>query len=321
MGQKTDNKVMKQMQNLWNQKPNNRQHLSNDEINDMLSSDERVDKLYNMMKGKINEIGDTENGMYAIGQVAGRAYDRMFNSPRNKKVDGVVALDPKYGKVAQDAAYAAAGGYIQWQKNFEKVNGRKPSDKERQAYMQNYHNGGLDYGKPESERKGVVKLSESQLRGMIAECVKKVLAEDYYDDWKKKYEKKPRKGFDSDSVHSTIKMMTPQCQNPRKGFDSDSVHKVIKGMMGEGTSWDNDPSHDTESRIPSSYIGSSAGDIEQIKHNLENITNHIYSICKGLSNEDYSFGYMDANSKTTDVLRKMWPLVHELGDIWGYRFY
>lgn len=179
MGQKTDNKVMKQMQNLWNQKPNTRQHLSDDEINDMLSSDERVDKLYNMMKGKINEIGDTENGMYAIGQVAGRAYDRMFNSPRNKKVDGVVALDPKYGKVAQDAAYAAAGGYIQWQKNFEKVNGRKPSDKERQAYMQNYHNGGLDYGKPESERKGVIKLSESQLRGMIAECMKKVLSEKY----------------------------------------------------------------------------------------------------------------------------------------------
>ena len=44
MGQKTDNKVMKQMQNLWNQKPNNRQHLSNDEINDMLSSDERENK-------------------------------------------------------------------------------------------------------------------------------------------------------------------------------------------------------------------------------------------------------------------------------------
>ena len=73
MGQKTDNKVMKQMQNLWNQKPNTRQHLSDDEINDMLSSDERVDKLYNMKKGKINEIGDTENRMYAIGQVGGRA--------------------------------------------------------------------------------------------------------------------------------------------------------------------------------------------------------------------------------------------------------
>ena len=79
-----------------------------------------------------------------------------------------------------------------------------------------------------------IKLSENQLRGIIAESVKKVLAEDYYDDWRKKYEKKPRKGFDSDSVHSTIKMMTPQCQNPRKGFDSDSVHKVIKGMMKEG---------------------------------------------------------------------------------------
>ena len=148
MGQKKDNKVMKQMHNLWNQKSNKRQTLSNDEIDDMLSSDERVDKLYNMMKGKINEIGDTENGMYAIGQVAGRAYDRMLNSPRKKKSDGVVALDPKYGKVAQDAAYAGAGGYIQWQKNFEKVNGRKPSDKERQAYMQNYHNGVNDCKHP-----------------------------------------------------------------------------------------------------------------------------------------------------------------------------
>ncbi len=177
MGQKKDNKVMKQMHNLWNQKSNKRQTLSNDEIDDMLSSDERVDKLYNMMKGKINEIGDTENGMYAIGQVAGRAYDRMLNSPRKKKSDGVVALDPKYGKVAQDAAYAGAGGYIQWQKNFEKVNGRKPSDKERQAYMQNYHNGVNDYGKPESERKGVVKLSESRLRTIVAESVKKVLKE------------------------------------------------------------------------------------------------------------------------------------------------
>ena len=49
MGQKKDNKVMKQMHNLWNQKSNKRQTLSNDEIDDMLSSDERVDKLYNMM--------------------------------------------------------------------------------------------------------------------------------------------------------------------------------------------------------------------------------------------------------------------------------
>lgn len=180
MGQKTDNKVMKQMQNLWNQKPNNRQHLSDDEINDMLSSDERVDKLYHMMKGKINEIGDTENGMYAIGQVAGRAYDRMLNGVKKDVGGGAVALDPKYGKVAQDAAYAAAGGYMQWAKKFEKANGRKPTDKERQIYMQNYHNGSNDYGRTESERKGVVKLSESQLRGMIVECVKKVLKEYTY---------------------------------------------------------------------------------------------------------------------------------------------
>lgn len=129
------------------------------------------------MKQNINELGNTPDGMYALGQVAGRAYDRMLNSPRNKKVDGVVALDPKYGKVAQDAAYAAAGGYIQWQKNFEKTKGRKPTDKERQAFMQNNMNGLKDYGKPKSKWKGVVKLSESQLRTIVAESVKKVLNE------------------------------------------------------------------------------------------------------------------------------------------------
>ena len=148
MGQKTDNKVMKQMQNLWNQKPNNRQHLSNDEINDMLSSDERVDKLYNMMKGKINEIGDTENGMYAIGQVAGRAYDRMLNSPRNKNM-----------------------------------------------------------------KKNVIKLNENTLRQIVAESVRKVVEEDYYEDWKKKYEKKQRKGFSPKDADRTVKMMAAIAKN------------------------------------------------------------------------------------------------------------
>ena len=130
-----------------------------------------------MMKGKINEIGDTENGMYAIGQVTGRAYERMLNSPRNKKVDGVVALDPKYGKVAQDAASAAAGGYIQWEKKFKEKHGRKPTDDERHKFIQNYHNGSNDYGKSETERKGVVKINENTLKKIVAESVKKVLDE------------------------------------------------------------------------------------------------------------------------------------------------
>lgn len=69
-GKKTNNKVMKQMYNLWNQKPNTRQELSNDEIDDMLSSDERVDKLYNMMNGKVKENKHTirlnENALMQI---------------------------------------------------------------------------------------------------------------------------------------------------------------------------------------------------------------------------------------------------------------
>lgn len=134
-------------------------------------------KVMRQMKGKINEIGDTENGMYALGLVAGRAYDRMLNGVKKDVGGGAVALDPKYGKVAQDAAYAAARGYIRWKKRFEKVNGRTPTDKESQAWMQNHHNGCMDYGKPESKRKGVVKLSESQLRTIVAESVKKALNE------------------------------------------------------------------------------------------------------------------------------------------------
>lgn len=133
------------------------------------------------MKQSINEIGNTSQGMYALGQVAGRAYDRMFNGTKQSVGDGVVALNPKYGKVAQDAAYAAAGGYMDWRKRFKEQNGREPSDEEYRAWMQNYKNGCYDYGKPESEKRGIVKISESQLRNMIAESVKKVISE---LDWK-----------------------------------------------------------------------------------------------------------------------------------------
>lgn len=86
----------------------------------------------------LNEIGNTPQGMYALGQVAGRAYDRMFNGTKNSVGDGVVALNPKYGKVAQDAAYAAAGGYMDWKNKFKEQNGREPSDDEYRAWMQNY---------------------------------------------------------------------------------------------------------------------------------------------------------------------------------------
>lgn len=135
------------------------------------------------MKQTINEIGNTPQGMYALGQVAGRAYDRMFNGTKNSVGDGIVALNPKYGKVAQDAAYAAAGGYMDWRKKFKEQNGREPSDDEYRAWMQNYKNGSYDYGKPESEKRGVAKISESQLRNMIAESVKRTLKE-----WRVTYE-------------------------------------------------------------------------------------------------------------------------------------
>ena len=49
------NKVMKQTYKLWNQKPNRRQHLSDDEINNILSSDEKTDKAYKMIKGGMAE--------------------------------------------------------------------------------------------------------------------------------------------------------------------------------------------------------------------------------------------------------------------------
>lgn len=129
------------------------------------------------MKQSINEIGNTPQGMYAIGQVAGRAYDRMLNGTKKSVGDGVVALNPKYGKVALDAAHAAAGGYMDWRKRFKEQNGREPSDEEYRAWMQNYKNGSYDYGKPESEKRGIVKISESQLRNMIAESVKGILNE------------------------------------------------------------------------------------------------------------------------------------------------
>lgn len=280
MGQKTDNKVMKQMHSLWNQQHNREQALSDKNLSDDERTaraikakkvqsgwketddwdDDKINKAYDMLKEKLNEIGDTEKGQYALGQVAGRAYDRMLNGKKKSVGDGVVALDPKYGKVAQDAAYAGAGGYIQWEKKFKEKHGRKPTDDERHKFMQNHHNGCHDYGKPESERKGVVKVNESQLRKVIAECVKSVLTEDAYYD----------------------------------------------GRYGE-------------SRIPSSYIGDAMGQIDMVRHRLSNLTDHVYSICNGMSDEEYAYGYMDSSSKTIDVLRKIWPLLKELCEIWGYR--
>lgn len=158
-----------------------------------------------MMKGNINEIGDTENGMYAIGQVASRAYDRMLNSPRNKKTDGVVALDPKYGKVAQDATHAAVGGYMDWRKKFKEQNRREPSDDEYRAWMQNYRNGFNDYGKPESERKGIVKVNETQLCKMIAESVKNVLSERYLEPGTADYK--------TDKIAKELKRFYPQYED------------------------------------------------------------------------------------------------------------
>ena len=189
------------MHSLWNQQHNREQALSDKNLSDDERTaraikakkvqsgwketddwdDDKINKAYDMLKEKLNEIGDTEKGQYALGQVAGRAYDRMLNGKKKSVGDGVVALDPKYGKVAQDAAYAGAGGYIQWEKKFKEKHGRKPTDDERHKFMQNHHNGCHDYGKPESERKGVVKVNESQLCSIIAESVKGVLKEYGYD--------------------------------------------------------------------------------------------------------------------------------------------
>ena len=136
------------------------------------------------VKSVLNEIGDTPQGMYALGQVSGRAYDRMLNGTKQPVGNGIVALNPKYGKVAQDAAYSAAGGYMAWRKKFKEQNGREPSDEEYRAWMQNFKNGCNDYGKPESEKKGVVKISESQLHGIIDESIKKVLQEGWLNTYK-----------------------------------------------------------------------------------------------------------------------------------------
>jgi len=123
------------------------------------------------MKKIINEIGDTPKGQYALGQVSARALDRAFSKPK-KETNGMVAGNPKYGKVSQDACYAAARG----QDDMAKKRGYKRivdvPDDERHEIGSYFHKGSDDY-----RQKHTVKLSESQLRNMVAESVKGVLNE------------------------------------------------------------------------------------------------------------------------------------------------
>ena len=64
-------------------------------------------------------------------------------------------------------------------------------------------------------KKNVVKINENTLRKIVAESVKKVLEEDYYEDWKKKYETKQRKGFSTKDADSTVKMMARIAKNKK----------------------------------------------------------------------------------------------------------
>ena len=158
------------------------------------------------------------------------------------------------------------------------------------------------------KHKNVIKLNENALRQIVAESVKKVLSEiiNPFDD-----------GFGGVDT-----AMATSYSNKSVGDAWLKKAGMRRDMLQGGKPVPNNKEEENESKINEScsYIRSSVGDIEQIRSSLKDILNHIDSICDGMSHEEYAFGYSDSNSETTDVLRKMWPLVHELGDIWGYRF-
>lgn len=151
------------------------------------------------MKKIINEIGDTPKGQYALGQVSARALDRAFSKPK-KETNGMVAGNPKYGKVSQDACYAAARG----QDDMAKKRGYKRivdvPDDERHEIGSYFHKGSDDY-----RQKHTVKLSESQLRGIIAESVRKVLSERYLEPGTADYE--------TDKIAKDLKRSYPQYES------------------------------------------------------------------------------------------------------------
>lgn len=239
MGQKKSDKIMKMltMGEKTNQKTNNelrkqinaihrahqmhptRKVLSDEEISDMLSSDERVDKLYNMMQGKqVKEAYDMDrasrwgkrNGYELNGNVLSNGEEDMtftddgefdsssYNFPSSdfeEYMKGTpLSSDEliKYvgSKFGNDNRFTQAiAGYDEEAMSDIANDMSEEMDCTPEEALDAIHKFANEYayynpseeGLDESAKKSKIRITEQELKNIISESVEKLLNETYWD--------------------------------------------------------------------------------------------------------------------------------------------
>ena len=209
---KSDNKVMKHMYRLWNQNTDKRQHLSDDEINNMLSSDEKTDNLYSMMKGKMSKsknvvkLGESQLRKIISKVIKdslgyGEEYYICSETDYNGgKVDYWIGNKSEAEECNQYSEGSAIGPFSSYGEalDYANENGMSIPDPDNEVpkfskseiqgdeISRLYNNYSLTGQLPSDEDiKRVTRISESKIRKAISESIKKVLKEGEFDtmDW------------------------------------------------------------------------------------------------------------------------------------------
>lgn len=109
-------------------------------------------------------------------------------------------------------------------------------------------------------------------------------------------------------------------ENTLRKIVAESVKKVLKETTAgqfDGIGADYDGKFSKPKSF--SYIGDATEQLDSLRLQLRNLLDHIDTLCKDMSDDEYAFGQMDSSRKTIDILRKIWPLVGEIYELWGYR--
>lgn len=118
---------------------------------------------------KLNEIGNSHNGMEVIGRVAGRALNRYINGHSNN-----VEQNQKYARTVQDAMEYLPGG----KKDHSKDWGDQKANALHRVSRTDAFTKGMSKEMGVSPKKvdeGCIHLTESQLRAIIRESVMQVM--------------------------------------------------------------------------------------------------------------------------------------------------
>lgn len=263
--QKTNNELRKQrnaIHRAYQMRPT-RNVLSDEEISDMLSSDERVDKLYNMMQGKqVKEAYDMDrasrwgkrNGYELNGNVLSNGEEDMtftddgefdsssYNFPSSdfeEYMKGTpLSSDEliKYvgSKFGNDNRFTQAiAGYDEEAMSDIANDMSEEMDCTPEEALDAIHKFANEYayynpseeGLDESAKKSKIRITEQELKNIISESVGKLLNEAYFD---------PQRENPGMVKNDKVRQIgrDAQFQYPGKGFHNDSTNYVFKKHSG-----------------------------------------------------------------------------------------